>query len=1039
MKRYFYYVVAGILALCAASCTTNELDGKIEGNNTLPNELPNELYVTIDNGEGDTRIQLNEECKTVWTEDDMVSVFYRSDANNKFLFMGDTGDRSGALVVEENRMADATAQIDKVVLLYPYSDNYKLNATTKSVAVQIPGTQYYQNGSYGVGANLMASVGTSNDFALKSVCGWIEIKLTGAASVTSVTLTGNDKEQLAGDATLYYEDLRLALLGEDGGPDDSSQVGGSLFFGEYVRTITLDCGEGVALDSTTPTSFYFVLAPQTFDEGITIKATLSDGTTITKSTTKSLTISRNTIRPMAAFDVQPTDEIWYTSTDGNIVEPYREGVDVFGANIVSNTYANGKGVIKFDGDVTEIGGNAFHNCSTLESFEIPDKATTIGGGAFQNCPSLISISIPASVAEIGESWLNRSHNVAEFRSSLASADGRCLIINNRLVGFAPAGIAEYTIPDEVTSIGTHTFFQCPELTSITIPNNVTKIEQHAFHSCTGLTDVNFGENVKTIESYAFAQCYELSSISLPQNLTTIGDSAFFGTGLTSIAIPNSIEKLGVNPFVSCSKLEKIEGKFASADGRCLINDGKLISFAPAGLTEYSIPTGVTAIGDMAFAYCSSLTLPTIPEGVTTIGHAAFYACAMPEDESLVIPSSVTYIGSQAFDYIFGWDGSNLYANQVYCLATTPPTIGDDMNIEIGVGNCFIVVPAASVEAYKQSDWNNLYNVTIVGDDAIETSLYGKETLTFLKAIVDGNMLGDQTPTITDWTDLSQVVFPGIVINKMIDGKLEIVRIDELEHNLIDLPDVMDLPELTWIWIRNNTNLAGKELPQEWNTPKLEYCNFSNCGLIGTIPEGLASTTPNMHSLYLDDNKFYGALPHYWASGTNGGSGKLECVYLSGQPNKTTSTTLPIVYENQNPGLGYMVPATFDVRFNFIAEDGTIQNTEENGYGQRDVTHIKLGGVFEQNYIGFEKGWGQERYVKYGGGADDDLTTWNDHRLLIDEWQWFFSNFGYVSGFYDASATTEWVQPIPHVMLDWDQAAADAYTAEAAQKWGPTAQ
>ena len=38
----------------------------------------------------------------------------------------------------------------------------------------------------------------------------------------------------------------------------------------------------------------------------------------------------------------PNNEIWYTSSNGKIVTP--NATDVFGANIVSNTYENGKGI-----------------------------------------------------------------------------------------------------------------------------------------------------------------------------------------------------------------------------------------------------------------------------------------------------------------------------------------------------------------------------------------------------------------------------------------------------------------------------------------------------------------------------------------------------------------------------------------------------------------------------------------------------------------------------------------------------------------------
>lgn len=90
--------------------------------------------------------------------------------------------------------------------------------------------------------------------------------------------------------------------------------------------------------------------------------------------------------------------IYYTSSDSKIVEPYK--TNVFGANIISNTYVDGKGVITFDGDVTSIGDHAFYWSSNLTSITIPDSVISIGSTALGSCNSLSSVTIGKSVTSI---------------------------------------------------------------------------------------------------------------------------------------------------------------------------------------------------------------------------------------------------------------------------------------------------------------------------------------------------------------------------------------------------------------------------------------------------------------------------------------------------------------------------------------------------------------------------------------------------------------------------------------------------------------
>lgn len=94
-----------------------------------------------------------------------------------------------------------------------------------------------------------------------------------------------------------------------------------------------------------------------------------------------------------------SDEIWYTSSNGNIVNPnYSYSLPT----IVSNTYVGGKGVIKCASDITSIGDYAFEYCGGLSAVTIPNSVTSIGYRVFHYCTGLTSVTIGNSVTSIGQ-------------------------------------------------------------------------------------------------------------------------------------------------------------------------------------------------------------------------------------------------------------------------------------------------------------------------------------------------------------------------------------------------------------------------------------------------------------------------------------------------------------------------------------------------------------------------------------------------------------------------------------------------------------
>jgi hypothetical protein len=197
-------------------------------------------------------------------------------------------------------------------------------------------------------------------------------------------------------------------------------------------------------------------------------------------------------------------------------------------------------------------------------------------------------------------------------------------------------ITSVVIEPGVTSIGSLAFYKCSNLTSITIPSGLTSIGEMTFFNCSALTSVTIPNGVISIGNFAFGSCTGLKSITIPSSVTSIENNIFQDcTGLTNITVDSS------NP------------SFCSESGVLFNKDKTTLIYWPRGKTgSYTIPDGVTAIGDYAFYYCSGLTSVTIPSSVTSIGGSAFQHCTGLT--SITIPNSVTSIVNLAF-----WDCDSL--------------------------------------------------------------------------------------------------------------------------------------------------------------------------------------------------------------------------------------------------------------------------------------------------------------------------------------------------------------------------------------------
>ena len=188
------------------------------------------------------------------------------------------------------------------------------------------------------------------------------------------------------------------------------------------------------------------------------------------------------------WEVEDAFQIRYTSTDGNIVTP--NSWAQFGANIVSNTYENGVGIIEFDGPVTTLGGRnnmsgAFGYCATLKSIEIPNTVTSVGYGSFYYCTALQNVTLPKNITKIEDFTFHG----CESLEPVVIPEGVTVIGVKAFGGNIKK--ASVTFPESLVEISTFAFEYNEALTTVTIPGKVTSIGESAFRGCKLLTSMHF--------------------------------------------------------------------------------------------------------------------------------------------------------------------------------------------------------------------------------------------------------------------------------------------------------------------------------------------------------------------------------------------------------------------------------------------------------------------------------------------------------------------------------------------------------------------
>ena len=326
MKQAFVY---GLLAALAITGCQAELEVLNPENNTEPEVItqePSKVFTAIvdEDFNSETKTSLDGSGNVLWKKGDQVSIFAASTVNEQYQVSNDSDGKTAA-TLNKIPAGDFVAgtDIDNNVAFYPYASTAEIAKSGSNYVIreiELPATQTYAAGSFGNGAFPMATVTSSTEdmnLKFKNVLGGLKLQLKGTATITSITVTGNNNEILCGNAevTTTYGGVPSIVL------TDAS-----------AKTVTLNCGAGVTLDSEIATPFIIALPPMTMTGGFTVVVTDTEGKQMQIKTTKPQTITRSNLLKMPAvnyvgesIDPYLSQPLTFTSTGSTTITLKKRG------------------------------------------------------------------------------------------------------------------------------------------------------------------------------------------------------------------------------------------------------------------------------------------------------------------------------------------------------------------------------------------------------------------------------------------------------------------------------------------------------------------------------------------------------------------------------------------------------------------------------------------------------------------------------------------------------------------------------------------
>lgn len=728
MKSKYLIIIS---ALAIAACAREEAGPENTGLKTFDC-----FTATVEDSE-QTKVHMENVTSVKWDEGDCIGVFSDTQPPVPF-YKGADGKFRGAKITGTQFYA-----------FYPYEEGVYDSANP--LVLKMPSGFVLP----------MIAKASDNNLVFKQTGGLLHFTITGTVTLNSVTLKGNNGEQIGGTFSVN--------LGDDA-PELSGEV--------TTETLVYTPASPVQLSSSEGYEISFILPPVTFEGGFSLTVNYGEEASVTKKTTKTVTLSRASIRKYSLVNldelieeetswmmdaVPPDNEIWYTTEDNSLISfdtwanwyPEFKGKP-FDRQIISHTYENGKGIIKCDGPITIIYDHVFGNglSENINHIALPNSIRILHTGALEGI-GVEELRIPDNL-QLVDTHALKSKYIKRFIGRHTSTDGKCVIIEkgfmsyygntqrkvqNYMAAFAQSGVSEYSLPSNVEILGWDVFAGCSELRKISfneglkeimgdcfvdvnldceivLPSTLESIDYYAFRACTGIKGFYGNEKFHTSDHLCltFEQTgysdepekngtwinrfcgTELEHYDVPEGIKGIENYSFDNLpNLRSVSFPSTLAEIGSSAFYRCANLETLYGGCVSEDHRAIVWG---THFAKLVATK-------------------GITKYVVPDGITTLGYHAF--ADNTEIEEIIVSDSVTQLGGYDFAFCNKLKKIVLSSNlnrvdsynpflqsnnleEIYFRSYLPPTYSDTQFDESDNTHLTIYVPEETLELYKESGW-----------------------------------------------------------------------------------------------------------------------------------------------------------------------------------------------------------------------------------------------------------------------------------------------------------------------------------------------